>query len=204
MRLKRICLFATTSVILMIWTIIVHAQNPLFQEPDYSNIKPYVPLKEEVKTSPDLIKSNSTKTEHVTSSTSTILVCSASDYCKNCFGTGRSSGTDCEDCSGLGYRKGHSFQVAEYDDGEQVSYFEALKICESKGNGWRLPKANELKGMDRFLHRKGLGNFSGSYWGYTPYDPYGTDANVYHFNKGFGSSNFFEAPNNLRLVRDLP
>lgn len=238
--------------ILMIWTIMVHAQNPLFQDPDFSNIKPYVSPKEEVKSSPDVSKSNSTKTEKVNSSVSSMLVCSASDYCNKCLGLGtiQPRGTaprirvvcsqckgvsndvlylkpctkckntrtvevndpnysfpervDCEDCSGLGHKKGHSFQVAEYDAGKQVSYFEALKICESKGNGWRLPKANELKGMDRFLHRKGLGNFSGSYWGYTPYDPYGTDANVYHFNSGLGSSNFFEARNNLRLVRDLP
>ena len=204
MRLKRICLLATTSVILMIWTIIVHAQNPLFQDPDFSNIKPYVTPKEEVKSSPDVSKANSTKTEHVTSSTSTMLVCSALDYCKNCFGSGRSSGTDCEDCSGRGYNKGHSFQVAEFDAGKQVSYYEAVKISESIGNGWRLPRANELKGMHRFLHKKGLGNFSGSYWGYTPYDPYGTDAYLYHFNSGFDGSNFFEAPNNLRLVKTLP
>lgn len=111
---------------------------------------------------------------------------------------------NCGECSGRGYNKGQSFQVAEYDAGKQVTYFEALKICESVGNGWRLPRANELNGMYRFLHEKGLGSFNGSYWGYTPLDQSMTDAYVYHFNKGFSSSNFFEVPNNLRLVRTIP
>jgi hypothetical protein len=188
---------------LMVWPLMSYSQELFLADFDFSNKKQQSTAKQEVQSSPASSKPNSTKTEQVTSSTSTMLVCSALDYCKNCFGTGRLSGTDCEDCSGIGYRKGHSFQVAEYDDGEQVSYFEALKICELKGNGWRLPDAPELRGMDRFLHRSGQGNFSGKYWGYTPYDPYGTDAYVYNFYMGFGSSNFFEAPNNLRLVRTI-
>jgi hypothetical protein len=145
--------------ILMICTITVHAQNPLFQEPDFSIIKPYVPPKEEVKSFPDVSKSNSTKTEKVNGSTSTThnstslgLVCTLVDNCPKCSGTGtqKTGGRrlalvtkECSECKGISndmlYLKPcveckNTRKVRELDvvDGEPIKTT-TCSSCEGKG-----------------------------------------------------------------------
>ena len=110
----------------------------------------------------------------------------------------------CQSCDGNGYTKGARFEVAHSDHARQVTYDQAVLSSNSMTNGWRLPTTKELKGMYKFLHKNGQGNFYGTYWGLTEVDYGSTDANTYNFNSGFSGSNLFHSLNNVRLVRSVP
>jgi uncharacterized protein (TIGR02145 family) len=63
-----------------------------------------------------------------------------------------------------------TLEVAEYDFSNSMNWNEANKLCESIGNGWRLPAIDELENI-LCLNKDKIGGFSESYyWSSTKYD----------------------------------
>ena len=93
-------------------------------------------------------------------------------------------------------------EVANKDLPGLLNFEEAQSVCDSMGEGWRLPEREELQAMRLQLHRKKQGDFQNKwYWSATP-----NTAESYwglHFGNGLEYYNFKTDHGCVRLVRDF-
>jgi len=103
---------------------------------------------------------------------------------------------------------GKSIQVAKEDQEIKMNWNMAMQACQNLGDGWRLPKKEELEAMHEQLHKQGKGNFKTDwvYWSSTEED--GDVAFDFSFNDGTAAINYHDGGKNtlslVRAVRDLP
>ena len=104
---------------------------------------------------------------------------------------------------------GKTVQVAQNDIEVAMDWYNAMDICQSLGNGWRLPSKEELMAMCEQLHNKGKGNFYDlSYWSSSQRNP--ETAFIIDFEKCSENDVMLfkiykeDYGNQVRAVRDLP
>ncbi len=87
-------------------------------------------------------------------------------------------------------------------EGGLMYWHDAMKFCQNKKNGWRLPTLVELKAMYEDVHTQGKGNFKNEwYWSCTE-DEVGVGW-FYNFSYGF-ANNFNTNLKCARCVRYKP
>jgi hypothetical protein len=99
--------------------------------------------------------------------------------------------------------KGLNLQVLGEDYNEPLEYFEAKKVCESLGAGWRLPTNFEWKLIYIYMYKRGIGKIEGIYWG-----EYDSDLGAYKNSiseNGYGCRNivFNTEKSKFRAVRSM-
>jgi len=113
----------------------------------------------------------------------------------------------CEVCNGRGMvlTLGHKFQVADANVTELLSWNDAMFVCSSIGDGWRLPTKEELTGMYEFLYRKGKGNFKTDHFCWTSSENNTNTAWGFRFESEQANYNIFSKgyPMYARAVRHL-
>ena len=73
------------------------------------------------------------------------------------------------------------------DEGELMIWHDAMKFCQNKKNGWRLPTLEELKAMYEDVHRQGKGNFKNEWYLSCTEDEVGVGW-FYNFKYGFANN----------------
>jgi len=59
---------------------------------------------------------------------------------------------------------GNTLLVWEADFNNQLSWHEANINCKQLGEGWRVPSVGELLMINKYFHKKGVGNFKNVYY----------------------------------------
>ena len=99
----------------------------------------------------------------------------------------------------------HKYLVAKEDFEQTMSWQEAYKACKKLGEGWRLPRIDELKGMYFSLYQENLGNFKRYfYWSSEGSRSYPNSAMGFSFGDGYDGSADDSSPGAVRAVRDYP
>jgi len=117
--------------------------------------------------------------------------------------------TRCGKCKerGLLITKGPEFEVASHEYTKRLNWNDANYVCNSYGNGWRLPTIHELAGIHEFLFRKGKGDFkdNSEYWSSTPHEE-GEGIYVFGFNhqNPYTNTDDESSIKFVRAVRSLP
>jgi len=111
--------------------------------------------------------------------------------------------TQCEKCNkrGLLITKGPKFQIANVELTHRLNWNDANYVCNSYGNGWRLPTIFELAGIYEFLFRERKGGFKdeSQYWSSTIHEE-ALEPYFFRFDRQNPSTSF-DAESSIKFVR---
>jgi len=102
--------------------------------------------------------------------------------------------------------KRETIQVAKEDFPNAMNWDDARTACENLGNGWRLPRFDELEAMHEQLYLNGKGNFRTDDWYWSSSESNASNAWHFHFEggKAYSTDGYKDGTGHVRAVRTLP